>query len=97
MMLAMHKEIVISQDLRYISIECSHCKTRVVMDMKDDHKLSKEQGSFSPKECPACLAKYDSAIPNNVDYLRRTYVGMLPIADSITFRGEPEIAVLSNQ
>ena len=95
-MLAMHKEIVISlKDLRYISIECPLCKSRVIMDMKETHKIAKEQDSFSPRKCPACLVSYDTAIPSNINRLQETYVGLLPIADRISFRGEVEIEILS--
>ena len=35
---------------------------------------------FTPRECPACKAAYDSAIRPNVDALQQAYEGLLQIA-----------------
>ncbi len=91
-MLAMQKQIVISlMDLRYVSIECPHCKTVVTLDMKGGlGDLGKKHKVFTPEKCPACPADYDTAIKENVDGFCRAYQSLLPIAERISFRGEPE-------
>lgn len=88
----MHKEVVISiADLRYVSIECPVCKTRVVLDMKQKAPFAEKHGFFAPKKCPGCQSSYDSAIQPNVDSLQEAYQSLMQIADRISFRGEPTI------
>ena len=86
----MYQETVISMaDLRYVGIECPHCRTRVILDMKETAALAVEHGIFAPRICPGCRTPYDSAIQPNIDNLQRAYQSLLEIADSISFRGEP--------
>ncbi len=91
-MLAMKKQLIIAlADLRYVSIECHTCKTVVTLDMKEPLSADTEKsGLFGPVTCPGCGQGYDSAIQPNVELFRKSYRSLLPIADRITFRGEPE-------
>ena len=74
-------------DIRYLSIECPDCRTRVVLDMKEISELARRQDdSFAPAECPGCLKKYDSAIRLNVNKLQALYEAMLPVGGQISFR-----------
>lgn len=87
----MHKEIVVSlTDLRYVSIECPHCRTKVILDMKERSELSKQHEFFTPKECPGCQKQYDTAIPTSLDGFLKSYESLSGIADRISFRGSTE-------
>lgn len=87
----MQKEIVVSlADLRYVSIECPTCHTKVILDMKGKSELWEKHHFFTPKACPGCASGYDTAIPTAVDALRKSYEMLLPIADRISFRGPME-------
>lgn len=86
----MHKELVTSiADLRYVCIECPHCRTKVILDMREKSSFAEKQGIFAPKSCPGCHSPYDSAIQPNVDNLQRAYQSLLELADRISFRSEP--------
>ncbi len=90
-MAAMQKQFVISLcDLRYVCIECPHCKAVVTLDMKETSEFQSKQGVFAPKECPGCRKAYDTAIPPNVDSFQRSYKALLEIAERVSFRGKAE-------
>ena len=92
-MAALHKQFVVSlADLRYVSISCPRCKTRVVLDMEEPSEFSRKHGNFAPKECPGCRDDYDTAIRPAVDGFQRAYQSVLEIADRITFQGNVEDA-----
>jgi hypothetical protein len=85
----MRKELVISLvDIRYICIKCQNCKAEVTLDMQAKYDLAEKYGAFAPKQCPVCQQRYDSAIPENVDQLRKAYRAMLSIAEQITLKGD---------
>jgi len=87
----MQREIVVSlADLRYVSIECPNCHTKVTLDMKGKSELWEKQDFFTPKTCPGCTSAYDTAIPRSLDGFLKSYEALLPIADRITFRGPME-------
>lgn len=86
----MYKELAISiSDLRYVCIECPACRTKVVLDMKEKCGFAQKYGIFTPKKCPGCDAPYDTAIQPNIHAFHHAYQILLPIADRISFRGEP--------
>ena len=85
----MHKESVISiNDLRYVCIQCPHCKARVTLDMQQKTELLARHGFFAPKQCPGCQTDYDTAIQAGVDQLQKAYQALAAVADRITFRAE---------
>lgn len=87
----MYKEIVVSlADLRYLSIECPICHTKVTLDMKDKSELAKKYAFFTPIECPGCQTKYDTAIPQTIDSFQKSYASLLEIAERISFHGPVE-------
>jgi phage terminase large subunit GpA-like protein len=88
----MHKELVISiSDLRYVSISCPHCGTKVILDMQEKSAFMRKHGIFAPKKCPGCEQPYETAVQPNVDNLQRAYQSLLDISDRIGFRGEPTV------
>jgi hypothetical protein len=95
-MMAMHKELVVSlADLRYVSISCPQCRTKVILDMKEPSERVNKQGIFAPKSCPGCLNSYDTAIQPSVDAFQRVYAALSAIAERVSFRGEIESAELN--
>ena len=82
-----NETIVSLSDLRFVEIHCSHCTTKVTLDMQEPSEFSTKQGVFAPKECPGCRKDYDSAIRPAVDAFQRAYRSLLNIPKSITFRG----------
>ena len=74
------------EDIRIVEIECPLCHTAVVLDMTATHDLAEK--AFTPKACPSCLEKYETAVCDNIDALRRAYRGMAPFADRIRLRGK---------
>jgi hypothetical protein len=93
---AMHRELVVSlADLRYITIHCPLCKTKVILDMEEPPAFTQKRDSFAPKRCAGCEGLYDSAIVPAVNSLQHSYQSLRAIADRISFRGEADIAELS--
>jgi hypothetical protein len=88
-MLFMHKEMVFSlTDLRYVTVSCEHCKTRVILDLKEKPQIYGERGIFLPKECPGCRKNYDSALKPGLESLQKAYDDLTPIEKRIAFRGD---------
>ena len=88
-MAAMYKQFVVSlADLRYVSIACPICKTKVVLDMEEPSEFSRKHEVFMPKQCPGCREDYDAAIRLAIDRFQQAYQSVLEIADRITFQGE---------
>ena len=86
----MQKELAVSiSDLRYVCIECPSCRTKVVLDMREKSGFAKKHTIFTPKRCLGCETPYDTAIQPNIDGFQRAYQALLPIADRISFGGEP--------
>ena len=84
----MQNDFVISlADMRYVEIHCSHCSTKVTLDMEKPSDFSEKHGVFAPKECPGCRKDFDSAIMPAVDGFQRAYKSLLQIPQSVTFRG----------
>lgn len=91
-MLYMRQEPVVSlTDLRYVSIECPLCRTRVVLDMAEISEHAKKEGVFAPAECPGCRVRYDTAIRPGIDQFQQAYQKLVPIA-GISFHGAGEVA-----
>jgi hypothetical protein len=89
-MLAMRSEVIFSlTDLRYISIACPECNTVVTLDTEGHSKLRDQHDHFTPKKCPGCQRDYDSAI-EHIDAFWKALAALKPIADRVSFRGEPE-------
>jgi NAD-dependent SIR2 family protein deacetylase len=82
-----NETIVFLSDLRFVEIHCSHCSTKVTLDMQEPSEFSKQHGFFAPKECPGCRKDFDTAIRPAVDAFQRAYRSLSEIPKSITFRG----------
>jgi len=82
-----NETIVSLADLRFVEVHCSHCRTKVTLDMQEPSEFSTKHGVFAPKECPGCRKDYDSAIRPAVDAFQRAYHSLLELPSSVTFRG----------
>ena len=91
---SMQKEFAVTlKDLRFISIRCQHCDTRVVLDLAHEDFNVGGKSFFCPTSCPGCRIPFDSSIPENVNNLHRVYRAIPEgVRDAITFRAEPDAA-----
>ncbi len=84
---SMTKEVVVSlSEIRYVSVACGNCTTRVVLDLQDKSDHAKKYGLILSGECPGCRRTYDSAMNPGLSELQRAYDSLLPIEGNISFR-----------
>lgn len=83
----MHKELICSlADIRYISIACQHCNTKVVLDLKEPTEIAKmHDNAMLPKACPGCRKEYDTALGRGLDSLQKAYGELKRIERCIGF------------
>ena len=92
-MLAMQRQTIVHlEDIRYVCIQCTHCTTRVILDMKETHRMAVQYDGFTPKSCPGCREDYDSATQPNVNAMQKAYAALLAISGRVSFHGEPELS-----
>lgn len=67
-------------ELRFVSVECQTCQTKVVFDL-DSERVAKnaQAGQLPPEECPTCKTKYDSATKALVE-LRQAYEALKAVS-----------------
>lgn len=83
---AMRKTLLISLvDLRFVSVSCKHCRTRVLLDLREPSEHAKTFGTLLPNECPGCRAGYDSALNPGLLALQSAYRELLKIEKQIEF------------
>jgi hypothetical protein len=64
------------KDLRYVSITCGKCSTRVVVDMESEPaRAGGQTGQVMPSVCPSCHADFDSAL-KRLNGWREVYAGL---------------------
>ena len=86
----MRDQFVVSfQDLRFVTLFCHHCKTRVTLDLNAEFEphISGRARFISPRECPRCNNSFDSAVPGAVDAMQKIYKALAPLKDAVTFTG----------
>ena len=76
------------KDLRYLTILCAHCNTRVTLDLEMEFDPKSGHKPFtSPAECPRCGSRFDSAVPDAVNAMQRVYRSLAGLGDSVSFTG----------
>jgi len=97
-MLLMQKEIVCSlSDIRYVCVSCQHCKTKVILDLKEPSEFSrKHDNALLPNECPGCRKDYDGALKPGMELLQKAYDALGLAERSVSFRGIVEIPAPHN-
>ena len=83
----MHAEFFISlSDLRFVSIRCPHCGTRITLDMAQDDFSVGGRYIFGPESCAGCRKPFDSTVAQNINALHAVYKGLpQAVAECITF------------
>jgi len=82
----MNKQIAVSiKDLRYATILCRTCNTRVTLDLAMEFPPNGHMPFSTPKECPRCDARFDSVIPGAIDNMQKVYQALAEIGDAVTF------------
>ena len=86
-MTAVHEQVVVSvQDLRFATLCCRHCNTRVTLDF--DTEFEAPRAPFrAVRECPRCGNPYDSAVPPSIEALQRLYKALAGLGSAVTFNG----------
>ncbi len=85
----MRKAFVISlADLRFVSVACQHCRTRVLLDLQQPSEHAMKIGELLPDECPGCRKHYDSALVPGLLALQSAYRDLLKIEKQIEFQTE---------
>jgi len=92
---SMQKEFVLSlANLRFVSVSCQHCKTRVVLDLREPSEYAKSFGELLPNECPGCRKSYDSSLGPGLFGLQGAYNNLRKAEKQLSFRcdipNEPE-------
>jgi hypothetical protein len=81
----MHDQIVVSvQDLRLVTISCSHCNTKVTLDLEMDFEPPRAPFHV-PTECPRCGSRFDSAVPRAVEGMYKVYKALAQLGAAVTF------------
>jgi hypothetical protein len=91
----MVKELIVSiSDLRYISVDCSHCKTKVTVDLgyrpEPQQKGEIPEEILSLSQCPTCRTRFDSRVPENITNFRRIYQDLVTNKIEVNFQVQSE-------
>jgi hypothetical protein len=91
---AVRNQLLVSvEDLRFATLRCRHCNTRVALDLDAEFEPRAGRAAFQcPTECPRCGNPFDSAIPAAVNSMQRVYKALAKLGDAVTFTGEPHSA-----
>lgn len=89
----MYNHVVVSiQDLRFLTLSCSHCNTRVTLDLAKEFEPGSGHTPFlSPTECPRCGNRYDSAIPGSVNAMQKIYKTLAGLGDAVSFSNGSDV------
>jgi len=89
----MHEQFVVSiSDLRFATLFCRHCNTRVSLDLDAEFEPGGRREPFrSPRECPRCANPYDSAVPEAVNSMRKVYKALASLGNAVTFTDGAEL------
>ena len=87
-MTAVNEQVVISvKDLRFATVVCRHCNTRVTLDLETELQSDRHKPFSVPKECPRCHSPFDSVLPGAVVELQQIYKALVGLKDAVTFTG----------
>lgn len=85
----MRDQIVVSvRDLRFATLVCRHCNTRVALDLDAEFDLPRTPFR-ALRECPRCANPYDSAVPQAVEAMQKVYKALAAVGDAVTFTAPP--------
>src|SRR4051794_26968110 len=76
-MCLMLKQMKLSMgELRYLSLKCSVCQAEIILDLASETKPQNKKRpteNLTPFECPACDARFDTAVQKGIDQFRDSY------------------------
>jgi len=85
----MHKQTVVSiQDLRFVTILCRRCNTKVTLDLDTEFAKPRSGRFMVPRECPRCQDPFDSVLPPSIEDLQRVYKSLAVVPGAVTFTSE---------
>ena len=77
--------LVSMHDLRYATISCPHCFTRVILDFESEFQPPRSP-FVCPTECPRCNSHFDSAVPKAVESMQSAYKALARVEEAaLTF------------
>jgi hypothetical protein len=81
----MHDDVIVSvSDLRFVTLACRHCNTRVTLDLEAEFEPPRAPFR-SPRECPRCGNPFDSAVPGAAELMQRVYKAVAGLGGDVTF------------
>jgi hypothetical protein len=92
-MLVMREQTTISiEDIRYVSIKCRHCNSRVTIDMGKAPDLNFSRPQFAPSNCGICNEPFDSAV-QRLNQFQRDYLALAEanLKERVCFITESEL------
>ena len=85
------QKIVSMKDLRFATIICSRCSTRVTLDLAVDFATNDRDRFKCPDQCPRCGMMYGNVIPESVNALQKVYQNLSKVGNAVSFSvGEEE-------
>ena len=83
----MREQTIVSiQDLRFATLYCRDCNTRVTLDLDAEFKPESDRPPFeAPKECPRCANRFDSAVPEAINNIRKGWKALSRLDNAVTF------------
>lgn len=92
-MTAMNTRYVVSvEDLRFVTILCRHCNTRISLDLDAEFESAGRKPFDSPRECPRCHNPFDSAVPRAINEMQKVYKALANLGNTVTFAGDAAAA-----
>jgi hypothetical protein len=89
--IAVHERTIVSiRDLRFATLHCPHCNTRVTLDFDAEYASGPHAPFTAPRECPRCANPFDSAIPPAVEAIRRAWKALAGLRDAVSFESQAE-------
>jgi len=90
-MATMKQETVVDiSDLRYVRVSCQHCKTRVILDLKEKSAPTEKTGILLSDTCPCCCEAYDSSLKGALTTIQKAYDALSSeyVKHKVVFIGE---------
>jgi hypothetical protein len=91
----MYQQSVVSiKDLRFATLACPRCNTRVTVDLNAEFEPESRRRPFvAPRACPRCDTPFDSAVPEAVDSLQEVYKALAKLGSAVTFTANGDQSV----
>jgi DNA-directed RNA polymerase subunit RPC12/RpoP len=89
----MHEQTVVSiKDLRFATLRCPHCRTRVTLDLALSLGYQGRSASLAPDQCPRCGSALHSNVAPGLEHLQKAYALLAKLGNSVTFTANDEMS-----